>query len=191
MLLPGPTALPQSIAHGAHVTDTPPPPCALSVSQTEAAAYATALAAAADAEGMERAPSGAPRFDLLLLGVGADGHVGSLYPGGAATLADPASAPWVQPVVKAKPPPSITLSLAVMNAAKSVLVRGGAWGRGARGGKALLLGLNAEAWHRLLGLARRRVHLGAAHACHAAWEARAVRSMGAEASRQQQLTPEG
>ena len=66
-----------------------------------------------------RAP---PRFDLLLLGVGADGHVGSLYPKGEATLADPAAAPWVQPVVKAKPPASITLSLGVMNAARSVVV---------------------------------------------------------------------
>lgn len=91
--------------------------------QAEAAAYAAALAAVADATGMERAPSGAPRFDLLLLGVGADGHVGSLYPGGAATLADPAAASWVQPVVKAKPPASVTLSLGVMNAARSVLVR--------------------------------------------------------------------
>ena len=115
---------------------------------------------------MERAPSGAPRFDLLLLGVGAEApvgaglgvvpgglgvggrmpsawllhatsappptataaaaalvHAGSLYPGGAATLADPAAAPWVQPVVKAKPPASVTLSLGVMNAARSVLVR--------------------------------------------------------------------
>lgn len=116
---------------------TQPPclhPCTRPPQQAEAAAYAKALAASADADGMERAPSGAPRFDLLLLGVGSDGHVGSLYPGGEATLADPAAAPWVQPVVKAKPPASITLSLGVMNAARSVIVRrvgqlqtGGTW----------------------------------------------------------------
>lgn len=73
---------------------------------------------------MERAPSGAPRFDLMLLGVGGDGHVGSLYPAGRAT---DTSGAWVLPVVKAKPPASITLSLATMNAARSVIVSLGAW----------------------------------------------------------------
>lgn len=90
--------------------------------------YNALLAAAVDVARMERAPSGAPRFDLLLLGVGADGHVGSLYPGSAATLAEP-SGPWVLPVVKEKPPASITLSRGVMNAARSVVVSGGGgWG---------------------------------------------------------------
>ncbi|EFN58882.1 hypothetical protein CHLNCDRAFT_50406 [Chlorella variabilis] len=87
--------------------------------EAEAAAYGAALAAAAEAVGMERAPSGAPRFDMVLLGVGADGHVGSLYPGGRAT---DASGAWVLAVTKAKPPASITLSLGVMNAARRVVV---------------------------------------------------------------------
>eukprot|EP00887_Chlorella_sp_A99_P008242 scaffold12.g8242.t1 len=90
--------------------------------EAEAAAYEAALRRTADELGMERAPGpGAPpRFDLLLLGVGSDGHVGSLYPGGAATL--DASGAWVLPVAKAKPPASFTLSLGVMNAARVVVV---------------------------------------------------------------------
>jgi 6-phosphogluconolactonase len=93
--------------------------------QAEAAAYQAALQRVATEAGMELAPSGAPRFDMLLLGVGADGHVGSLYPAGAA--ATDASGAWVLPVVKAKPPASITLSLGVMNAARSVVVSFWGW----------------------------------------------------------------
>jgi 6-phosphogluconolactonase len=85
----------------------------------EAAAYEARLAAVAQI-GMARAPSGAPRFDLVLLGVGADGHVGSLYPGGAAV--NDTSGAWVLPVEKSKPPSSITLSLPVMNAGRKVIV---------------------------------------------------------------------
>ena len=59
---------------------------ALPAAQAEAAAYAAALSSAADAAGMERAPGGAPRFDLMLIGVGSDGHVGSLYPNNSAVF---------------------------------------------------------------------------------------------------------
>ncbi|PSC72340.1 6-phosphogluconolactonase [Micractinium conductrix] len=96
------------------------PPSGTESAEAEAAAYAAALSSAADAAGMERAPGGAPRFDLMLIGVGSDGHVGSLYPNNSAVF-DPSGA-LVLPVVKAKPPASITLSLAVMNAAREVLV---------------------------------------------------------------------
>jgi 6-phosphogluconolactonase len=64
--------------------------------------------------------TGLPVFDLALIGVGDDGHVGSLYPGREEVLVG-ADGPWVLPVAM-KSPPSITLSLPVMAAAKTVVV---------------------------------------------------------------------
>lgn len=68
---------------------------------------------------MELTPDVVPRFDMVLLGMGADGHVGSLYPGRPETIMTAPSTPLVLPVDK-KQPPSITLSLPVMCAAKQV-----------------------------------------------------------------------
>eukprot|EP00586_Coscinodiscus_wailesii_P016736 CAMPEP_0172504980 /NCGR_PEP_ID=MMETSP1066-20121228/182725_1 /TAXON_ID=671091 /ORGANISM="Coscinodiscus wailesii, Strain CCMP2513" /LENGTH=273 /DNA_ID=CAMNT_0013281401 /DNA_START=209 /DNA_END=1030 /DNA_ORIENTATION=- len=69
------------------------------------------------------APSDAgdlPRFDLALIGVGDDGHVGSLYPDRDEVTIDEFG-PWVLSVAM-KDPPSITLSLPVMANAKRVVV---------------------------------------------------------------------
>ncbi|GKY90284.1 hypothetical protein MPSEU_000002500 [Mayamaea pseudoterrestris] len=63
--------------------------------------------------------NGLPVFDLALIGVGDDGHIGSLYPNQPQVLADETA--WVLPV-SIKQPPSITLSLPVMAAAKQVVV---------------------------------------------------------------------
>jgi 6-phosphogluconolactonase len=63
---------------------------------------------------------GLPVFDLALIGVGDDGHIGSLYPNRDEILVGP-NGPWVLPV-QMKDPPSITLSLPVMTAAKQVVV---------------------------------------------------------------------
>ncbi|KAG8462772.1 hypothetical protein KFE25_004748 [Diacronema lutheri] len=68
---------------------------------------------------LPRAPDGLPIFDLMLIGVGDDGHVGSLYPGRPEVGA--AGAEWVLPV-EMKVPGSITLSLPVMAHAKEVLI---------------------------------------------------------------------
>lgn len=65
-------------------------------------------------------PSGLPVFDLSLIGVGDDGHIGSLYPGREEVLVGE-QGPWVLPV-EMKDPPSITLSLPVMAAARNVVV---------------------------------------------------------------------
>jgi len=69
--------------------------------------------------------NGMPIFDLALIGVGDDGHIGSLYPGREEVLVgadgDASGAPWVL-AVEMKQPPSITLSFPVMAGAKQVVV---------------------------------------------------------------------
>jgi 6-phosphogluconolactonase len=66
-------------------------------------------------------------FDLVLLGVGPDGHTASLYPGHDEELADPGPLVYV-PVPGLEPPhPRITFSLAYLNAQPLVaLIVGGA-----------------------------------------------------------------
>ncbi|KXZ55367.1 hypothetical protein GPECTOR_3g496 [Gonium pectorale] len=66
---------------------------------------------------------GLPVFDLILLGVGPDGHVASLFPNRAETSA-PAAGRWVLPVRNSpKPPPErITFTMPVINAAKEVAI---------------------------------------------------------------------
>lgn len=58
--------------------------------------------------------SGVPVFDYMLLGVGKDGHIGSLYPGRNEVAIKDA---YVVPVDK-KSPASITLTFPVINAAR-------------------------------------------------------------------------
>ena len=81
-----------------------------------AEAYAAALAAAARPE--DHGP--VPTFDVLLLGVGAEGHIASLFPGSPALYDDR----LVVPVRGApKPPPTrLSLSLRAINAAREVWV---------------------------------------------------------------------
>lgn len=57
-----------------------------------------------------------PRFDLILLGVGEDGHTASLFPGTPA-LAEMES--WVVAVMS-KDPPRVTLTYPVLNSASTV-----------------------------------------------------------------------
>jgi len=69
---------------------------------------------------LSRCPeSGIPMFDLSLIGVGDDGHIGSLYPGREEVLVGKEGS-WVLPVAM-KEPPSITLSLPVMKGKKVVI----------------------------------------------------------------------
>uniref|UniRef100_A0A7S2QT59 Glucosamine/galactosamine-6-phosphate isomerase domain-containing protein n=1 Tax=Chlamydomonas chlamydogama TaxID=225041 RepID=A0A7S2QT59_9CHLO len=69
--------------------------------------------------GMSVAGNGAPMFDLMLIGMGADGHVGSLYPNKPETTMTES---WVLPVVKAEGASSITLSHPVMSAGRHIVV---------------------------------------------------------------------
>eukprot|EP00803_Ostreobium_quekettii_P009307 evm.model.scf_1138.7 EVM.evm.TU.scf_1138.7 scf_1138:48967-50103(-) len=65
--------------------------------------------------------AGMPRFDMVLMGMGPDGHVGSLFPNAPQTAA---AEGWVLAVEDSPKPPSerITLSMPVINAAREVVV---------------------------------------------------------------------
>lgn len=67
---------------------------------------------------LPRTADGLPCFDMMLVGVGDDGHVGSLYPDRDEVLV---TDKWVLPVTM-KTPGSISLSLPVMAAAKEVII---------------------------------------------------------------------
>jgi 6-phosphogluconolactonase len=61
---------------------------------------------------------GMPQFDLVLLGIGPEGHTASLFPGSAALEE---KMRWVMPVrVAAEPPLRLTLTLSILNAAREV-----------------------------------------------------------------------
>ncbi len=81
--------------------------------EAAAADYEKELRSAFDGAGM-------PRFELILLGMGQDGHTASLFPGSSA-LAE--GRRWVVPVTDApKPPPCrLTLTIPVLNAARLVV----------------------------------------------------------------------
>ncbi len=69
--------------------------------------------------------NGIPVFDLALIGVGDDGHVGSLYPNRDEVLVGADAGVDIIPLVlpiDMKDPPSITLSLPVMSNAAEVVV---------------------------------------------------------------------
>jgi 6-phosphogluconolactonase len=72
--------------------------------------------------GLERVPrdgEGRPRFDIIHLGLGEDGHTASLFPGDPA-LGD--SKAFVRAVRAVKPPPErLTLTFPVLNAARALL----------------------------------------------------------------------
>jgi len=97
------------------VTIVEPAPSNLLV-DSAAEAYADKLAAVPEA--MLPCAGGLPCFDVMLLGMGDDGHIGSLHPYREEILT---SGPWVLPVAKGSPA-SITMSLPVMTAARDVIV---------------------------------------------------------------------
>ena len=64
--------------------------------------------------------AGMPRFDIIHLGMGEDGHTASLFPGGAALQEQQAPVFYVHAAPK-PPPERVTLTLPVINAARAVL----------------------------------------------------------------------
>jgi 6-phosphogluconolactonase len=84
--------------------------------------YAAELRAAVQAADGSEAKSSPPVLDLVVLGIGPDGHIASLFPG-APTLDAGADAVCLGVTGSPKPPPErITLSLAVLAAARDCLL---------------------------------------------------------------------
>ena len=71
---------------------------------------------------LPRSEDGYPELDLVLLGMGFDGHVASLFPNTAQTACKDGS--WVLPVSNSPKPPSerITMTMPVINNAKEVVL---------------------------------------------------------------------
>lgn len=92
---------------------------------------AAATAAAALRRVAEQPPPAVPVLDLVLLGMGEDGHVASLFPGDDAALADQTAV--FRPVKAApKPPPCrVTLGLGPLLAAREVWVLAAGAGKSA------------------------------------------------------------
>ena len=78
-----------------------------------AAAYARELGSFATARGL------VPEFDVLLLGMGPDGHIASLFPGGAALGVTGTAAVGVHGAPK-PPPERVSLTLEAIHAAREV-----------------------------------------------------------------------
>ncbi len=68
------------------------------------------------------APRGPPpRFDLILLGLGEDGHTASLFPGAAALAVRDTWVTWSPPGTLPPPVDRVTMTYPVLNAARQVL----------------------------------------------------------------------
>jgi 6-phosphogluconolactonase len=86
--------------------------------EKEATEYENKLKSLSE-EILPRDGDGFPVFDLALVGVGDDGHIGSLYPNRGEI--DVTNGPWVVPAFQ-KDPPSISLTLPVMQRAKATVI---------------------------------------------------------------------
>jgi 6-phosphogluconolactonase len=94
-----------------------PIPTQLATATDAAAAYATTLA---DAFGIG-ASGDPPRFDLILLGLGEDGHTASLFPGAASLSVTDRWVAASPPGTLPPPVERVTLTFPVLNAAREIL----------------------------------------------------------------------
>jgi 6-phosphogluconolactonase len=80
---------------------------------------ATAARYGAEVRSVIGTTDGVPRFDLVLLGLGADGHTASLFPGSSALAPDAplVAAPWVEALQARR----FTMTLPLLNAARVVM----------------------------------------------------------------------
>lgn len=86
--------------------------------QKEADDYESKMKAIPESK-LPRDGDGFPVFDLSLIGVGDDGHIGSLYP--QRDEIDVVDGPWVTAAFQ-KDPPSISLTLPVMQRAQTTVI---------------------------------------------------------------------
>lgn len=110
--------IPQANIHPMAGPDVP----GITTPEDSAAAYAAELARFAPGPALAAGPAGAvPGFDVVLLGMGPDGHVASLFPGHAALAVDDRSAVGVHG--SPKPPPlRVSLTFAALAGARQVWV---------------------------------------------------------------------
>ena len=101
----GPLSIPEKNLHGIVVDGKTP--------GQSAAEYERKLR-----EFFQLRPGKYPHFDLILLGMGADGHTASLFPGGPELTVRGRLVTWAQP--KASSTPRITLTLETINRARHV-----------------------------------------------------------------------
>jgi 6-phosphogluconolactonase len=95
-----------------------PIPTQSSSAAKAAAKYEAELARFFDADAHRAAP---PCFDLILLGLGEDGHTASLFPGAPALRIDDVWVTWTPSGVLPPPVDRITLTYRVLNAARHVV----------------------------------------------------------------------
>lgn len=86
--------------------------------EKEASEYESKLKALPESK-LPRDDDGFPVFDLALVGVGDDGHIGSLYPN--RDEIDVVDGPWIVAAFM-KDPPGISLTLPVMQRAKTTVI---------------------------------------------------------------------
>ncbi len=95
-----------------------PVPTQAKTAAEAAARYDAELARFFSAEAERGEP---PRFDLILLGLGEDGHTASLFPGAPALGVEDAWVTWSRPGSLPPPVDRITMTYPVLNAARRVV----------------------------------------------------------------------
>ena len=111
------------MARRALLDQVPVPPANVALIPTDRGSAAACAAAYAEilADRFGGSPGGPPpRFDLVLLGLGDDGHTASLFPGTPAVAENDAWAVGTPPGILPPPVDRVTLTFPVLNAAKAV-----------------------------------------------------------------------
>jgi 6-phosphogluconolactonase len=107
------------LAHQAFIEKVPLPPENVHRIRGELPPQAAAVATRRDMEDFFCGP--VPRFDLVLLGLGNDGHTASLFPGSDALEPTHNMAVAVEAQYEGRPAQRVTLTLPAINAARQVL----------------------------------------------------------------------